>query len=113
VAHLERVSVKVTDLPLRETMCATCPFRPGSKYENLAQGLAESALNLASRICHSTGSNNGINKRTGKPFHLCRGARDVQLALFAGLRFIDSATDEAWNKARSVIGLKPTTIKNP
>lgn len=35
-------------------MCATCPFRPGSKYADLAPMLAKSALTEASRICHST-----------------------------------------------------------
>lgn len=85
-------------LPVCAAMCATCPFRPGSPYANLADGLAESALNERSRICHSTGSNNGINKRTGKPPRLCRGARDIQLQYYAAIKFIESPTDEAWDK---------------
>ncbi len=77
-------------------MCATCPFKPGSPHAELAPMLTESALTNASRICHSTGSRNAINHRTGRPPMLCRGARDVQLAYFEATGFIAEATDEAW-----------------
>lgn len=83
-------------LPVRPTMCATCPFRPGSPYANLAPDLAASAISQASRICHSTGSDNAINQKTGVPPMLCRGARDVQLSFFHRIGFIDAATDAAW-----------------
>lgn len=105
--------MKIVDTPLRATMCPTCPFKPGSPYENLADGLAASACGEATRVCHSTGGNNGINRRTGKPPHLCRGARDIQLAMFAGFGIIKDASDESWNSQRAVIGLKPTVIKDP
>ena len=82
--------------PVCRVICPTCPFRKGSPYANLAPGLAESALGEASRICHSTGSNNAINHRTGKPPALCRGARDIQLQFFASIGFIAAATDKAW-----------------
>ena len=94
-------------------MCGTCPFRKGSPYAYLAADLAESAMSKASRICHSTGSNNAIKKRTGKPPHLCRGARDVQLEAMAALGAIDEPTDEAWNKKRVEIGMKATVVKDP
>lgn len=81
--------------PIMARMCATCPFRPGSKYAALAGDLAMSALSETSRICHSTGSN-AIHFRTGKPPRICRGARDLQLALFAASGFISEPTDEAW-----------------
>lgn len=100
------------DLPLRKTMCATCPFSPGSPYANLADSLAESAMSV-SRICHSTGSNNGINRRTGLKAHLCRGARDLQLEVMASLGVIDAATDEAWNETRVKMGMEPIVVKNP
>lgn len=87
-----------TRIPLLTKMCATCPFRPGSKYASLKDDLTESALTEGSRICHSTGANNGINKRTGKPSMLCRGARDAQLYFFHSIGFIDAATDAAWEK---------------
>lgn len=87
-------------------MCATCPFRPGSKYVHLADGLALSAMNEASRICHSTGANNGINKRTGKPRAICRGARDIQLKLMAALGVIKAATDKAWAEAWAAVKIK-------
>ncbi len=106
-------SQKTTDSPLRQTMCATCPFRPGSKYADLASGLAESAINEASRICHATGSNNGINRRTGIRPHLCRGARNVQLTVFFALRVIEAPTDDAWNRQRVAQGFRPTKIKDP
>lgn len=98
--------------PLRKTMCATCPFRPGSKYTGLADTLAMSALNEASRECHSTGSN-AINKRTGKPAHFCRGARDIQLKVMAAIGVIKAATDEAWNDQRVAIGMARTIVKDP
>ena len=89
-------------LPVCAAMCATCPFRPGSPYASLAEELAESALNNKSRICHSTGSN-AINRRTGKPPLLCRGARDIQLKTFAAMKFIEAPTDEAWeNKCKEL-----------
>jgi hypothetical protein len=98
--------------PLRKTKCATCPFRPGSKYACLANDLAASAMNEGSRICHSTGSN-GIHKRTGIKSHLCRGARDVQLQVMFSLKVITAPTDEAWNAQREAIGMKPTEVKDP
>ncbi len=92
-------------LPLLKKCCATCPFVAGSKYEYLAIELTESALTEAARICHSTGSNNAINRRTGKPPMLCRGARDVQLAYFKAIGFLESATDEAWEKKCNEMGI--------
>jgi hypothetical protein len=85
-------------MPVQPAMCATCPFRPKSKYAHLAPSLAQSAVTEATRICHSTGSNNAINRRTGKPPMACRGARDIQLRMFAGSGFIEAPTDAAWNK---------------
>jgi hypothetical protein len=77
-------------------MCATCPFRHGSKYAHLQPVLAQSALTEATRICHSTGSNNGINRRTGKPPMVCRGSRDLQLRMFAASGFLREPTDACW-----------------
>jgi hypothetical protein len=92
-------------IPTRLTQCATCPFRTGSPNAYLAHDLTMSALSKTSRICHSTGSNNAINKRTGKPERLCRGARDIQLKMFKSLGFIDDATDDAWNAKCAEMGL--------
>lgn len=83
-------------LPVLAAMCGTCPFRDGSPYADLRESLSDSALQNASRICHSTGSN-AINHRTGKKPRLCRGARDVQLRFFAAIKFIAAPTDEAWD----------------
>lgn len=79
-------------------MCATCPFRDGSPYENLRADLTTSALTTSNRICHSTGSKNAINRRTGKKPMICRGARNEQIKLFHGIGFLDAPTDEAWQK---------------
>jgi hypothetical protein len=86
-------------------MCATCPFRAGSPYAYLNNDLERSALTNRSRICHSTGSNNAINRRTGKRPMLCRGARDAQLKFFADMKFISEPTDEAWNEKCKEMGL--------
>lgn len=79
-----------------KTMCATCPFREGSPYAHLKPILEMSAVTDASRICHSTGKGNAINRHTGKPERLCRGARDRQLQMFASTGFISEPTDAAW-----------------
>lgn len=100
------------DLPVRATMCATCPFRDGSKYEYLRIGLSLSAATEATRICHSTGSN-AINERTSLPSHVCRGARDLQLELFASMGFLAEPTDEAWNEKRVEIGMQPQVVSDP
>ena len=101
------------NLPVRKTMCGTCPFRPGSKYANLAPDLAASASTSTSRICHSTGSNNAIHKRTGLLPHICRGARDVQLTVVHLIGAITEPTDEAWNEARVKVGMAPQVITDP
>jgi hypothetical protein len=86
-------------------MCATCPWRDESPYAYLRADLEHSALTANSRICHSTGSNNAIHKRTGKPPALCRGARNSQLRLMHAMRVIDAPTDEAWNAKCVELGL--------
>lgn len=100
------------NLPVRKTMCGTCPFRPGSQYAYLAEQLGRSAMSEASRICHSTGSS-AIVRRSGLPPHLCRGARDLQLKAMTALRVIEEPTDEAWNKKRAEIGMEPQVIADP
>jgi hypothetical protein len=80
---------------VQRAKCSTCPFRQGSPYANLANGLAQSALTTASRYCHSTGVN-ALNGNTRKRIKICRGARDLQLQLFYRLGFLSEQTDEAW-----------------
>lgn len=93
-------------IPVMPQMCKTCPWQPRSPYKYLTADLAASALNEASRICHSTGGNNAINRRTGKPERLCRGARNVQLQYFAAIKFIEAPTDEAWEKKCMETGIE-------
>jgi hypothetical protein len=94
---------------LRKTQCATCPWREGSPYAYLRDDLEISALTECSRICHSTGSN-AINKRTGVPEMLCRGARDSQLRMFASIGFICEPTDKAWAARMRSMGLTPPEV---
>lgn len=82
----------------RKTMCATCPFRAGSPHADLADMLAASAINEASRICHSTGTS-AIYGRTGKKPLICRGSRDIQLRVMCALGVISAPTDAAWASA--------------
>lgn len=83
--------------------CSTCPFKIGSKYADLSPFLAQSALNEASRICHSTGRN--AIMKTNKPSMLCRGARDVQLKYFVFTGFLSEPTDEAWEAKCKELGI--------
>jgi len=91
--------------PVLKEMCGNCPFREGSPYQDLVPTLTDSALNGQSRVCHSTGSNNAIHRRTGKPQAICRGARDIQLKYFAAIGFIEEPTDEAWDKKRKELNV--------
>lgn len=100
------------DLPVRKTMCGTCPFKEGSKYSYLRGDLTERSIH-ESRICHSTGSGNVINDETGFEEHICRGSRDIQLTFFESIGVIDKATDKAWNDQREKIGYKPQVIQDP
>ncbi len=102
---------KSVNMPVCKTMCKTCPFRAGSPYAHLEPTLREAAM-TEGRICHSTGSN-AINKKTGKPSHLCRGARQIQLQLMHRLKVIAAPTDAAWNAKRVQMGMKPQEIRNP
>lgn len=99
-------------MPVNKRMCATCPFRTGSPYAYLAGDLRLSALSKSSRICHSTGANNAINRRTGKPERICRGARDNQLHFLHGLGFLSEPTDAAWLAKCRELGIDPDTKRS-
>jgi len=77
-------------------MCATCPFRQEG-WTHVRDLLQERALNEATPICHSTGSK-PLSKRLKKTAHACRGARNLQLQVFAAIGFLEAATDEAWEQ---------------
>jgi hypothetical protein len=93
-------------MKVNKTKCATCPWRENSPYAYLRSDLTASALSNKSRICHSTGRNNAIHKRTGKPETICRGARDEQLQMFHRIGFLAEATDAAWEKKCKEMKLK-------
>lgn len=100
------------DLPVRKTMCGTCPFRDGSPYSYLRTDLSIASLG-ESRICHSTGAGNAINEETGKPEHICRGSRDLQLRYMHDMKIIAKPTDEAWNDTREAFGMPRQEVKDP
>lgn len=102
----------MSNFPVRSKMCSTCPFRPGvpEKYSCLKNVIEESALTEATRICHQTGADNAFHRRTGKAPAVCAGARELQLKMFAGMGFIKEPSNEAWNKARVKMGMKPQKI---
>ena len=79
----------------RKSNCATCPFRAGG-WEDLRPLLTARAV-TTSPLCHSSGPD-ALKKGKGwiKEPQVCRGARDMQLQMFYGLRFIEAPTDEAW-----------------
>jgi hypothetical protein len=101
----------MSQMKVNKAMCATCPWRDGSPYAYLTAGLERSALGEASRICHSTGSNNAINARTGRPAALCRGARNVQLNVLAAMGFLSAPTDDAWAAKCRELGIKQDVAK--
>jgi len=92
---------KKTLLPVMKECCATCPFRD-TGWTCVRPLLEQRALNEGTPICHSTGK--ALTKRLGKA-RACRGARNLQLQLFAALGFIESPTDEAWAKKCIALGL--------
>lgn len=100
------------DMPVRKTMCPTCPFREGSKHADLAEGITATLMHT-SRICHSTGPDNAVKMKTGLPPYTCRGARDIQLRMMCSMGQIESPTDEAWNDSRQLIGMPMIETKDP
>lgn len=82
--------------PVMKAMCKTCPWREDSPYKHLRDVLRDSALGEASRICHSTGTQDAIPVQSTGPERLCRGARNDQLQFFHAIGFLSEATDEAW-----------------
>ncbi len=106
----------IRGMPVRVSMCSTCPFAVDAKREHalVAPMLIERTLSTASHICHQTGKDNAFHKRTGFKETLCRGARDVQLKVFANMGFIRAATDEAWNEKCAEMGLPEIeTVEEP
>lgn len=107
---------KKKPMPVLQYRCGTCPFNANAKPEHamVKDALIERVLggtpDASSHICHSTGSGNAFHSRTGKQAALCRGARDIQLKAFASFGFIESATDEAWNKRCVELGLPEVPV---
>lgn len=93
------MTIDVTDFPVMRTKCPTCPFNYNGDIE-IANSVRERCITKGSQICHHP-------KLHGKKeTHLCRGARDYQLMIFHRIGFLETATDDAWNKAVKQIKLK-------
>lgn len=86
----------ISKTPVMPTKCATCPFSAHGCRET-AKSVVQRVLSKGSQMCHSSGWPEG--KR------LCRGARDIQLRVFASMGFIDAPTDEAWDAKRKELGV--------
>lgn len=86
----------ISKTPVMPTKCKTCPFADGG-CADVAASVTERVLSEGSQMCHSSGYPEG--KR------LCRGARDIQLRVFASIGFIDAPTDEAWDAKRRECGV--------
>ncbi len=79
-------------LPVRDRMCATCPFHEAG-WTHVRDFLKARALSEASPICHSTGKS--LVKCEGKA-QVCRGARNYQIEYFYHIGFLSAPTDAAW-----------------
>jgi hypothetical protein len=97
-----------TPLPVMKKQCPTCPFREdGNGYTQVRGLLVSRAIDIdtaGSPECHSTGESDVTHKKIHKAPHVCRGARDLQLKLFAAIGFIEEATDAAWFKKAREMG---------
>jgi hypothetical protein len=92
---------KITDTSTWKVMparCATCPFNADGVRE-IREMVARRCLTEVSQICHHP------RLHGKKETTLCRGARDLQLEVFAACGFIEAATDEAWDKKRKELGV--------
>lgn len=107
----EKPRGKVDPNDVMSQMCATCPFRDGSPYAELAPYLTGRALSAENRICHSTGNNPAI-KRVKVRSRICRGARQVQLNYFHAIGVIPEPTDKAWAETLQALTEKKTKRTN-
>lgn len=90
------MSQDISNMPVMGAKCKTCPFAEDG-CTDVAARVTRRVLSDASQVCHSTGWPEGT--------HLCRGARDIQLAAFHRLKFIAAPTDEAWDNKRKELGV--------
>lgn len=96
---------------IRANHCKTCPFRPGG-WEHIRGFLEVRALSGASPVCHSTGDDALTESEHPTPL-ICRGARNQQLRVFAGLGFIREPTDAAWAEKCQEMGIPQPVIVTP
>lgn len=82
-------------LPIRKSMCSTCPFRPDG-WTEVRPLLEQRALTERTPICHSTGKALKLDNGERLKAHACRGARNLQLEFFHRIGFLSAPTDAAW-----------------
>lgn len=90
------MSKKITNFPVMPAKCSTCPFRVNDHGRHVdpmtVSRIQADVISKASQICHHP------TLSGKKETHLCRGARDYQIEIFYRLGFLESRTDEAWQK---------------
>ena len=92
-------------LPVMAKKCKTCPFRKGG-WTELAPFLVNRLFTEKPLICHSTGQDAPVRKKSYDDAHLCRGARDIALGYFAIVGYIVAPTDAAWEQKCTELGIK-------
>lgn len=78
-------------LPVMSNRCATCPFNENGNME--LRGVVTARLLKSSQLCHHP------RFKGVKETHVCRGARDLQIAVMHRLGLLETADDAGWNKA--------------
>ena len=97
---------KPIEMPIMREMCETCPFREDREgVDEVRTGVMQRVMTEGSQTCHSTCL--AIGERHDS--HLCRGARNFQLEVFARMGVIGAPTDEAWDERCQSIGLVKET----
>lgn len=90
----------ISGMPVKKIMCESCPFGPNGCQE--VRATVEERLFQVSQTCHSTGAVHGK-----KDTHVCRGARNFQLQILHRLGFLESPSDEAWEKRANELSRRP------
>jgi len=82
------------DMKINLIRCKTCPFNKNGDPVVRAT-VQYRVLNIGTQHCHHT------NNKT-----LCRGARDFQIGVLHKSGFLESPTEEAWQKKCDEMGIK-------
>lgn len=95
---LRRRNISIAGWPIMQSQCASCPFREGGDITLRNSVMARTNIN-ASHVCHHP------RLHGKKETHLCRGARDQQLAILFRVGWIEAETDAAFAEASRRAGV--------